>query len=71
MLVDSAAMIELPANMATAARRVGLRPNMSETLAQMGAAAAFASRYAPPIQLYPLAEWSSLAMVGMDVAMMV
>lgn len=51
MLTDRAHMMELPQNSATAARRMGLRPQISDSLAHIGAAAALASRYAPPIQV--------------------
>jgi hypothetical protein len=37
-------------NNASAARKIGLRPNISESLAQIGPEAALERRYAPPIQ---------------------
>jgi hypothetical protein len=37
-------------NNASAVRKIGLRPNMSESLAQIGPEAALERRYAPPIQ---------------------
>lgn len=46
-------------------------PYISENLAQIGAAAAFAMRYVPPIQVYPAAECRSDVMVGMAVETMV
>ena len=42
---------ELAKKMASAANMMGLRPQMSDNLAQMGPEAALASRYAPPIQV--------------------
>jgi hypothetical protein len=62
----------LPAqNHATATNSIGLRPQMSDSLAQMGPAAALASRYAPPIHTKPDELCSDAEMVGMAVAMMV
>jgi len=57
-------IIELTKNHATEIKRIGLRPQISESLAQIGAAAAFARRYAEPIHVYPLAECKSELMVG-------
>jgi hypothetical protein len=42
---------ELAKNIASAANTIGRRPQMSESFAQMGPDAAFASRKAPPIQV--------------------
>jgi hypothetical protein len=50
---------------------MGLRPQISLSLAQIGPLAALASRYAPPIQTKPVLEFSAAEMVGMAVAMMV
>ena len=66
-----AARILAAAKTATAARSAGLRPQMSLHLAQMGPEAAFARRYALPIQVYPAAEWRLAEMVGIAVATMV
>ena len=44
MLFDKAHMSEPPPKIATAMRRMGLRPQMSEILAHMGAPAALARR---------------------------
>lgn len=41
-----------------------LRPQMSESFAQMTPEAALARRKAPPIHVYPAAELRSLDMVG-------
>lgn len=57
-------MIELTKNQATDVSRMSFLPQMSDNLAQIGAAAALASRYADPTHVYPLAECSSEAMVG-------
>jgi hypothetical protein len=46
-----AQMAELAKKMAKAARMMGLRPQISDNLAQMGPEAALARRYAPPIQV--------------------
>lgn len=66
-----AQIIELTKNHATAASNIGLRPQMSDILARMGEAAALASRYAPPIHVYPDAECSWALIVGIAVAVMV
>jgi hypothetical protein len=47
----AAQTMELKKNKSTAARRIGLRPQISDALVQIGAAAALASRYAPPTQV--------------------
>ena len=44
-----AQIIEAPKNKATAERRIGLRPQISDRLAQMLELAALAIKYAPPI----------------------
>jgi hypothetical protein len=44
---------------------------MSDVLAQMGPEAALARRYAPPIQVYPAADFRSREMVGAAVETMV
>jgi len=64
-------MIELPKNNATATRWIGLRPQMSDRLAQIFAAPAFASKYAPPIHTYPAPECNSAEIVGIAVATIV
>jgi len=51
IFTDSAQTIELAKNIATAVRRMGFRPQMSDSLAHIGPAAAFANRYAAPIQV--------------------
>jgi len=71
ILTAKAHSMELQKNSATAARRIGLRPQISESLAHIGPAAALARRYAPPIHTYPEADFSSEAIVGIAVAMMV
>lgn len=63
--------MELAPNIATATSNMGLRPHMSEILAQTGAPAALANRYAPPIQRYPEAECRSDEIVGIAVATIV
>ena len=50
MLTLVAAMTEPAANITTAPSRAGFRPQISESFAHIGAAAASASRNAPPIQ---------------------
>jgi len=71
IFTESAQTIELAKNIATAVRRMGFRPQMSDSLAHIGPAAAFARRYAAPIQVYPLAECKSADMVGIAVATIV
>lgn len=56
--------------MATAARRIFLRPKISENLAQTGVDAELARRYADPIQVYAVAECSSSMTVGVAVTAM-
>jgi hypothetical protein len=53
------------------ARTIILRPQISESFAQIGPAAAFARRNAAPIQVYPAAEFRSWDIVGAAVATMV
>ena len=65
-----AQMMELPQNHATKSSRIGLRPQISEILDQIGAPAAFASRYAPPIQTKPDVPCSWSEIVGIIVATM-
>jgi hypothetical protein len=71
ILFAIAQMMELAINRDTATSIIGLRPQMSESFAQIGPAAAFARRYALPIQVYPDAECSWAVMVGIAVATMV
>ena len=71
ILIDSAQIVELQKNNATAASKIGLRPQISDSLAHIGPAAEFARRYAPPIHTYPDADPSSDTIVGTAVAMMV
>lgn len=56
MLTAVAQTMELLKNSVTTVSSIGFRPQMSDSLAQIGAAAAFARRYAPPTQTYPDAE---------------
>lgn len=69
--VLSAARMLPTAKTATAPRSAGLRPQMSLPFAQIGPVAAFAMRYALPIQVYPAAECSLAEIVGMVVARIV
>jgi hypothetical protein len=62
---------ELAKKITSAATTMGLRPQMSESLAQIGPEAALARRYAPPIHVYPAAEFRSREMVGAAVETMV
>jgi hypothetical protein len=55
---------ELAKNIASATKTMGLRPQISEIVAQIGPDAALAKRNAPPIQVYPAAELRSREMVG-------
>jgi hypothetical protein len=71
ILIAKAQSIELQKNNATEVSMIGLRPKISESLAHIGPAAAFAKRYAPPIHTYPEADFSSETIVGTAVAMMV
>ncbi len=66
-----AQMMELLKNMETAVSSIGFRPQISESLAHIGPAAAFARRYAPPIQPYPEADLNSFVIVGTAVATIV
>ena len=67
ILLDAAQITELAANAMTDVNRMGLRPQISDNLTHIGPAAALASRYAPPIHVYPDAELKSDEMVGMAV----
>lgn len=58
-------------NHTSARSTIGLRPQISESFAQMTPEAALARRKAPPIHVYPAAELRSLAMVGFAVETMV
>jgi hypothetical protein len=49
MSIDRAHTIELQKNPATTQSRMALRPQMSDSMAQMGAKEALPNRYAPPI----------------------
>jgi hypothetical protein len=71
MDVLSAARMLATAKTATAPRSAGLRPQISLHFAQIGPDAAFAKRYAPPIQVYPAAEFSVAEIVGIAVAIIV
>lgn len=71
MLFDVAQMMELAKYRATAIRRMGLRPHMSESFAQIGTTAVVAMTYEAPIQEYPDAERRSEHMVGIAVATIV
>lgn len=51
ILMLTAAIMLATVKIPSAAKRAGLRPQMSLHLAQMGPAAALASEYAPPIQM--------------------
>jgi hypothetical protein len=71
MLIASAQMIEAQKNRATADRRIGFRPQISDRLAQILELAALAIKYAPPIHTYPVPECSSAEIVGVAVATIV
>lgn len=65
------AAIKLPMkNIAAAINKIGLRPQMSENLPQIGVLAALARRYADPIQVYPALEWKCSEIVGRAVVIM-
>ena len=64
-------MIELKKKPVTAQSRTTFLPQISENLAQIGEEAVLPKRYAPLIQAYPFAEFSSLHIVGIDVPIMV
>lgn len=51
MFFETAQIVELAKKRASAASMMILRPHMSDNEAQMGPEAAFARRYAPPIQV--------------------
>lgn len=50
MLLDTAHMMELAKYSATAISRIGFRPHMSESFAQIGTTAVVAMTYEAPIQ---------------------
>ena len=50
---------EIAKKMASANRMISLRPKISESLAQIGPDAALPSKKAPPIHVYPAAEFRS------------
>lgn len=56
---------------ASASNMISLRPKMSESFAQIGPEAALPRRKAPPIHVYPAAEWRSWDIVGAAVATIV
>ena len=51
ILIAAAQMIDPTKNHATASNNIGFLPHISLSLAQIGALAAFAKRYAPPIHV--------------------
>ena len=71
MVFAVAQAIELAKNHATTRSRIGFRPQISESLAHIGAPDALASRYAPPIQTNPDEPCSWFDIVGMVVATIV
>ena len=71
IFVDIAHRIDVAKYIPTAISRIGFRPHMSESFAQMGAEAPLARRYAPPIQAYPEAELRREQIVGRVVATIV
>lgn len=71
MLEDVAAMRDPAKNTTFAASKIGFRPKISDTFAQIGAADAEPSIYAEPIHVYPFVELKWLEIVGRAVAMMV
>lgn len=58
-------------NTPDAASKTGLRPQISENLPHDGTEAAFASKYADPIQVYPAFEWKYSLIVGRAVVIIV
>jgi hypothetical protein len=66
-----AQMMELPKKSAAAPKIIGLRPQISENLAQMGAADALASRYAAMAHVDTAEDFKSAAIVGTAVAIIV
>lgn len=52
-------------------RRIGFRPQISDSLAHTAKKAVFPRVNAPPIQEYPAAEWRSAVIVGIVVATIV
>jgi len=71
MLVERAQIMELAKYKATAIKRIGFRPHISENLVQTGPTAVVAMTYAAPIQEYPAAESRSAQIVGIAVATIV
>lgn len=71
MLVEEAQIAEPAKNVASAARKTIFRPQISDNFPQTRVAAAPAKRYADPIQVYAVAEWSSLTIVGVAVVAIV
>ena len=55
MPLETAQAMELRKKIATAIKSTGLRPQMSDIFAQIVVLAALASKYAPPIHVYPAA----------------
>jgi hypothetical protein len=64
IFLAAAQTAELMANTTIAARRVGLRPHMSDSLAQMGDETADVRRYAAPIHVKPAEEAKAWEMLG-------
>ena len=71
MLLDKAATRDPTMKMTLATSSIGLRPKMSLTFPQDGMEAAFASRKAEPIHVYPDGLENSSEIVGSAVVMMV
>jgi hypothetical protein len=71
MVLAVAQMAEDTKNKAKASKTINLRPQMSDSFAQITPEAAFASRKAAPIQVYPAAELRSREIVGAAVATIV
>lgn len=71
MDVLRAAMMLATAKIATAPRSAGLRPHISLHFAQIGPDAAFAKRYALPIQVYPAADLNVAEIFGIFVVIIV
>jgi len=71
MFLDRAATKDPTKKTTFAVMRIGFRPNMSETLAQIGVELAAPSRYAEPIQVKPAADPKCSEMVGNAVVIIV
>lgn len=71
MFLLSAQIRDPTQNTPTVINKIGLRPQISEILPHMGAVAAFASRYADPIHVYPVVLLNSWEIVGMATVTMV